>query len=143
VLTDAPVSFPSFFSEKARLQNIADNQKLLDSLKLGSGSTSALGKRAAPAAPVDKAKKKKKKVEPTEKVIIEPKRRSARVLGLEADSETLKRKYEVSLGFSSSFGVTTVDQEDAAKGRTRSDKGSNFYLPHVLTSSLRLHLLHL
>lgn len=70
-----------------------DQQALLDTLKLGSGGASALGIQKKPAP----AETKKRKSAPTEKKeTTGPRRSSSRLLGLEADSEVVKRKQMVS-----------------------------------------------
>ncbi len=81
--------------ERERLKNIKENERLMKELGVMGGS-SALGvpspKRTTPSKP-KKAATPKKKVDTTPTRIM-PTRASARLQGHEADSETLKRKYE-------------------------------------------------
>jgi len=76
--------------ERKRLENIAANSALLRDL-------SATADKIIPK-PVGLPKKTsapRKKTAPVKKEPTEPRRRSSRVAGVEADSETLKRKAEV------------------------------------------------
>ena len=81
--------------EQERLKNIKENERLMKELGVMGGS-SAIGapspKRATPSKP-KKAATPKKKTDTTPTRIM-PTRSSARLAGHEADSETLKRKYE-------------------------------------------------
>lgn len=80
--------------EQERLKNIKENERLMKELGVMAGS-SAIGappKRTTPTKP-KKATTPKKKSDTTPTRIM-PSRSSARLAGHEADSETLKRKYE-------------------------------------------------
>lgn len=83
-------------SEQQRLANIKANDDLLRSLGIAAGnSTSSLGipvKKRASSPPAKKAPRPKKvKTEPS---AIPARRSSARLLGIQADSETLKIKLD-------------------------------------------------
>lgn len=90
-LKQEPEEKPMSAFERKRLENIANNQTILKDLaktssklmpekpKAAPKPRPAVKREAAPAAPAG------------------PVRRSARVAGLDADNETLKRKYEVEL----------------------------------------------
>ncbi|SPO21287.1 probable WD repeat-containing protein UM00675 [Ustilago trichophora] len=81
--------------EQERLKNIKENERLMKELGVMGGSSAIGGpspKRATPAKP-KKAATPKKKADTTPTRIM-PTRSSARLAGHEADSETLKRKYE-------------------------------------------------
>lgn len=88
--------------EQERLRNIRENEKLMRELGVMGGS-SAIGGPPRPkkaAATTRRAKPATPKKDLTPKRIM-PTRSSARLAGHEADSEVLKRKYEVSrAGFS-------------------------------------------
>ena len=79
--------------EKERLENIKRNQELLKDLELVGHSS------ATPRRPINKNGKTKSKSKPTPKKReqperIQPRRVSNRLAGIEADSETYKRKAE-------------------------------------------------
>ncbi|KAJ9476478.1 DNA damage-binding protein CMR1 [Pseudozyma hubeiensis] len=81
--------------EAERLKNIKENERLMKELGVMGGSSAIGGpspKRATPTKP-KKAATPKKKADTTPTRIM-PSRSSARLAGHEADSETLKRKYE-------------------------------------------------
>lgn len=81
--------------EAERLKNIKENERLMKELGVLGGSSAIGGpspKRATPTKP-KKAATPKKKSDTTPTRVL-PKRSSARLAGHEADSETLKRKYE-------------------------------------------------
>lgn len=78
------------FSERERLENIRRNQELLKDLDLFNGRPKQNVQRR-PSRP-DKNKKNIKQRSQPERV--QPRRTSNRLAGLEADSDTLKRKYE-------------------------------------------------
>lgn len=80
--------------ERRRLENIANNQTILKDLANTSKKMMPAAKPAAKQARSTRANVKKEPAPPTR---IMPTRRSARVAGLDADNETLKRKYEVEL----------------------------------------------
>ncbi|KAL7415987.1 WD40-repeat-containing domain protein [Mrakia frigida] len=96
--------------EKQRLENIRANQALLDSLKLGSGGASALGIQKKPAPPPADKSKKRKSI-PSVKSEAGPRRSSSRLLGLEADSEVVKRKAE------EDAAIAYVERKQALKAR--------------------------
>lgn len=75
--------------ERKRLENIAANQAILKDL-----STTAQ-KIAPKPAPRPKAVAPRKRTAPVKREEVRPTRTSSRLAGLEADSETLKRKAEV------------------------------------------------
>lgn len=83
--------------ERRRLANIAENEALLRSLEIG-GGLSGTASKAAPAAKSKKKKAAPKKATPakTRKQPERARRVSSRLAGIEADSDVLKRKYEVS-----------------------------------------------
>jgi hypothetical protein len=75
--------------ERKRLENIASNQAILKDL-----STSAQ-KIIPKPAPKPKSTTSRKRTTPVKKEPARPTRTSSRLAGVEADSETLKRKAEV------------------------------------------------
>lgn len=85
-------SLSSANSEQERLANIKRNQQLLQDLDL-IGHTPSSSRR--PIAPSRTARAKAKPAKKTEPERIQPRRTSNRLAGVEADSEALKRKYEV------------------------------------------------
>lgn len=81
--------------EQERLKNIRENERLMKELGVMGGSSTIGGpssKRTTPTKPKKQATPKKKP--DTTPTRIMPSRSSARLAGHEADSETLKRKYE-------------------------------------------------
>ncbi|TKY90907.1 hypothetical protein EX895_000905 [Sporisorium graminicola] len=81
--------------EQERLKNIKENERLMKELGVMGGSSAIGGpspKRSTPTKP-NKSTTPKKKAATTPTRIM-PSRSSARLAGHEADSETLKRKYE-------------------------------------------------
>ncbi|KAF6806555.1 WD domain-containing protein [Colletotrichum sojae] len=81
--------------ERRRLENIANNQTILKDLANTSKKMMPATKPAA--KPARSARSATVKKEPAPATRTMPTRRSARVAGLDADNETLKRKYEVEL----------------------------------------------
>ncbi|SJX60734.1 uncharacterized protein SRS1_11961 [Sporisorium reilianum f. sp. reilianum] len=82
--------------EQERLKNIKENERLMKELGVMGGSSAIGGpspKRSTPTKPKKAATPKKKTTTATPTRIM-PSRSSARLAGHEADSETLKRKYE-------------------------------------------------
>ncbi|KAF6767388.1 WD40 repeat [Kalmanozyma brasiliensis GHG001] len=82
--------------EQERLKNIKENERLMKELGVMGGSSAIGGpspKRTTPTKPKKKPTTPKKKADVTPTRIM-PSRSSARLAGHEADSETLKRKYE-------------------------------------------------
>ncbi|OLN91648.1 DNA damage-binding protein cmr1 [Colletotrichum chlorophyti] len=86
-----PVQEMSEF-ERRRLENIAANQTILQGLAQTSNKIMPAKPKPSPRPKAAVVKK-----EPAAASPAGPVRRSARVAGLEADNETLKRKYEVEL----------------------------------------------
>ncbi|GAK61973.1 WD40 repeat-like protein [Moesziomyces antarcticus] len=81
--------------EQERLKNIRENERLMKELGVMGGSSAIGGpppKRATPSKPRKPATPKSKSDSTPTRIM--PTRSSARLAGHEADSETLKRKYE-------------------------------------------------
>lgn len=96
--------------ERKRLENIAANQAMLKDL-----STTAQKIIPKPAPkPVGAPKGPRKKATPIKKENIRPTRTSSRLAGIEADSETAKRKAEVDADFA-------AEQSKAKKQRIQGD----------------------
>jgi hypothetical protein len=85
-------------SEQERLANIKRNQELLRDLDLVGHTKPSSSRRSGGAGSSRATKSKSKPRQPSknsEPQRIQPRRTSNRLAGVEADSETLKRKYEV------------------------------------------------
>jgi hypothetical protein len=80
--------------ERRRLENIAANQALLKDISV----TASKIIPAKPNKPAPSSRKRKSDA-PVKQETAMPTRRSSRVAGLDADSEVLKRKYEVAAQF--------------------------------------------
>ncbi|WVQ67137.1 uncharacterized protein L199_005332 [Kwoniella botswanensis] len=80
--------------EIERQKTILQNRLLLDSLGLDPNGSSKIPFARSTASPKPKPASKKRKAPPTSNVDEGPRRRSGRLAGLEADSETLKVKLE-------------------------------------------------
>lgn len=76
--------------ERRRLENIAANQAMLKDLS--KDAAKIIPKPAPKPAP---SRTPRKKATPVKKEVVRPTRTSSRLAGLEADSETAKRKAEV------------------------------------------------
>ncbi|RDL31792.1 WD40 repeat-like protein [Venustampulla echinocandica] len=98
--------------ERKRLENIAANQAMLKDL-----STHAEKMMPAPAARPKKSTATKKRAAPVQRETTRATRTSSRLAGLEADSETAKRKAEVEYEFT---------QEQAKAKRLRVSGDLNF-----------------
>lgn len=87
-------------SERQRLANIAENEALLRELGVAGGLSGRASKQRATTAekPKKAAVTKKRKAPARAPEPAGPRRVSSRLAGLEADSEKLQRKYEVSVG---------------------------------------------
>lgn len=84
-------------SEQERLANIKRNQELLKDLDLvGHAKPSSSRRPSGPSRATKSKSKSKQATKNLEPQRIQPRRTSNRLAGVEADSETLKRKYEVS-----------------------------------------------
>ncbi|CDZ97239.1 WD40 protein [Phaffia rhodozyma] len=84
--------------EAQRLENIRANQALLSSLQLAAGGASAIGivKRSAPPAEGTKKKPRTERKKKDSSVIeVATRRTSARLQGIEADSETLLKQAQL------------------------------------------------
>jgi hypothetical protein len=85
-----------WYSEQERLANIRRNQELLKDLDLVGHTKPPPSRRPDAASRTTRSKQKPRT--PSKKLVpqrIQPRRTSNRLAGVEADSETLKRKYEV------------------------------------------------
>lgn len=80
--------------EQKRQENIARNQALLRSLELEAAQAGLAPTAKGPAAGKPKAKSKKTPVKKIKQEEALPRRTSSRLRGIEADSETAKRKAE-------------------------------------------------
>jgi hypothetical protein len=98
--------------ERKRLENIAANQAILKDL-----STSA-DKLMPKALPKPKSTSTRKRPAPVKREEVRPTRTSSRIAGLEADSETAKRKAEVEYEFAK-------EQAKAKKQRVAGDLNFN------------------
>ena len=92
--------------ERRRLENIAANNAILRDIN----TTAAKAIPAPKPEPVKRRTAPRVKREPVKREAPRPTRRSSRVAGLDADSETLKRKLEVE---------AEVDNEKARQKRSR------------------------
>jgi hypothetical protein len=81
-------------SELERLANIRRNQELLKDLDLV-GHSKALAPRSSGGSATKSKKTPRQATKKVEPQRVQPRRSSNRLAGVEADSETLKRKYEV------------------------------------------------
>ncbi|KAF5001172.1 hypothetical protein FGRMN_1196 [Fusarium graminum] len=81
---DAPMS--EF--ERRRLENIAANKQMLNDVAV-------IAKRVAPTPPKKTAPSRPKTRTPIKREAPKPTRQSSRLAGLDADNDTLKRKFEV------------------------------------------------
>jgi hypothetical protein len=115
--------------ERKRLENIAANQAILKDL-----STTA--QKIAPLpAPRPKSSAPRKKTAPAKRAEVRPTRTSSRLAGLEADSETLKRKAEVEYEFAKEQAVAKrqrvsgdLNFKDVVVDGKNYSKGENFLL---------------
>ncbi|WVW86016.1 hypothetical protein I302_108054 [Kwoniella bestiolae CBS 10118] len=80
--------------ELERQKTILQNRALLDSLGLDPNGSSKIPFARSTASPKPKPASKKRKAPPTANIDEGPRRRSGRLAGLEADSETLKVRME-------------------------------------------------
>lgn len=113
--------------ERKRLENIAANQALLKDL-----STTA-EKIIPKPAPKPKASAPRKRVAPIKREEPRPTRTSSRIAGIEADSETAKRKAEVEYEFAREQAKAKkqrvagdINFSDAVVEGKKWNKGENF-----------------
>ncbi|UZJ57343.1 hypothetical protein CBS101457_006663 [Exobasidium rhododendri] len=106
--------------EQERLANIKRNQDLLKELHLV-GITSAPPPRRSGAGPSRAANGKKQAARKVEPQRVQPRRSSNRLAGVEADSETLKRKYEEE-------AEAVREAQDRARRARHEDHDLNFLL---------------
>lgn len=97
--------------ERKRLENIAANQAMLKDL---SNAAQKIIPQPAPKKPVGAPRGKRIKSEPVKRDSPRPTRTSSRLAGIEADSETHKRKAEVDAEFA-------AEQNKARKRRISGD----------------------
>ena len=114
--------------ERKRLENIAANKAILKDI-----STDA--QKIAPPKPANRPKttSSRKRATPVKKPDPRPTRTSSRIAGIEADSETLKRKAEVEYEFAKEEAKTKrlrvsgdLTFEDAVVDGKKFNKGENF-----------------
>lgn len=113
--------------ERKRLENIASNQAILKDL-----STSAQ-KIIPKPAPKPKATTQRKRTTPIKKEPARPTRTSSRLAGVEADTETLKRKAEVEEQFAKEVAKAKrqrvsgdINLNDVVAEGKKWSKGSDF-----------------
>lgn len=91
---------PPLPSEKQRLANIAKNEALLRELGVTGGLSGRASRKTqhsgGTSKPQPKSRPKPRRRTTPPPVIDRPRRVSSRLKGIEADSDALKRKYEVS-----------------------------------------------
>lgn len=85
--------------ERKRLENIAANEAMLKDL-----STTA--EKLMPQAPPKTKKASRKRTAPVKREELRPVRTSSRIAGIEADSETAKRKAEVEYEFAKATAIS-------------------------------------
>jgi hypothetical protein len=114
--------------ERKRLENIAANQAILKDL-----STTAQKIAPPKPAPRPKSSAPRKRVVTVKKEAARPTRTSSRLAGLEADSETLKRKAEVEYEFAKEVAVAKrqrvsgdLNFKDVVVDGKNYSKGDNF-----------------
>jgi hypothetical protein len=114
--------------ERKRLENIAANRAMLKDL-----SATADKVVPKPAAKTPPARTLRKRSTPIKKEVITPTRTSSRLAGIEADSETAKRKAEVEYEFAQEqakakrLRVTgDLDLSNIVVEGKKWDKGENF-----------------
>ncbi|WFD08505.1 hypothetical protein MVES1_003881 [Malassezia vespertilionis] len=74
-------------TEKERLKNIAENEKLLQELGIAGGGSEIIGAAPKKLASTDAAKRKRKRTQTTPKPAAAPQRLSARLQGVKAEAE--------------------------------------------------------